>query len=218
MSGICALALLRTPGETPPHSRGCCPDEQEHSGDSRRIRVPARRTWRDGFRTAVPPLTAVRRDSLNAHWRCVIMTRTRLPRQARGRWAWLAAAATAAVAAGVLAVRHSTRGRDQAESTAVGTEPAQEMAPGAAGIRTRLPQARTAAISCISAAGSAARRKLFREGRGAAGEPETAETTSATVGTPAAAAPEQDEAPPGDTGNGSAAPAPAADALPPHDR
>lgn len=144
------------------------------------------------------------------------MTRTRLPRQARGRWAWLAAAATAAVAAGLLAVRHSGRGRNQAESTAGGTEPAEEMAPGAAGIRTRLLHARTAASSRISAAGGAARRKLFRDGRGTPGEPQTAETAPVTAGTPAAA-PEQDEAPPGD-GDGSAAQVPAADALPAHDR
>lgn len=141
------------------------------------------------------------------------MTRTRLPRQASKRWAWLAAAATAAVAAGLLAVRHGARGRDQAESTAVGAEPAQEVAPGTAGIRTRLLHARTAASSRISAAGGAARRNLFRERRGAPDAPETAETVPSTAGTQA---PEQDEALP-DVGNGSTAQSPAADALAAHD-
>ena len=178
----------------------------------RRIRVPAPRTLRDGFRTAVQPPTAVRRDSRNTHWRCVIMTRTRLPRQARERWAWLAAAAAAA-AAGLLAVRHSGQGRDHAQSTAAGTGPAAGMAPSAPGIRTRLLQARAAAGSRISPAGGAAWRKLFRDGGGTPGEPETAET----AGPPAATAPEQDETPPG-AGNGSAAQASAADALPAHDR
>lgn len=142
------------------------------------------------------------------------MTRTRLPRQARERWAWLAAAATAAVAAGLLAIRHGARGRDQAESTAAGTEPAPEMAPGTAGIRTRLLQARTAASSRISAAGGAAQRKLFRERRGTPDAPEMAETAPATVGTQA---PVQDEALP-DAGHGSTAQSPVADALPAHDR
>jgi len=182
----------------------------------RRIRVPAPRTLRDVFCTAVPPPTAVRRDSRNTHWRCVIMTRTRLPRQARERWAWLAAAAAAAAAAGLLAVRHSGQGRDHAQSTAAGTGPAAEMAPGAPGIRTRLLQARAAAGSRISPAGGAAWRKLFRDGGGTPGEPETAETAPATAG-PSAAAPEQDETPPG-AGNGSAAQASAADALLAHDR
>jgi len=143
------------------------------------------------------------------------MTRTRLPRQARERWAWLAAAAAAA-AAGLLAVRHSGQGRDHAQSTAAGTGPAAEMAPGAPGIRTRLLQARAAAGSRISPAGGAAWRKLFRDGGGTPGEPETAETAPATAG-PSAAAPEQDETPPG-AGNGSAAQASAADALLAHDR
>jgi hypothetical protein len=145
------------------------------------------------------------------------MTRTRLPRQARERWAWLAAAAAAAAAAGLLAVRHSGQGRDHAQSTAAGTGPAAGMAPSAPGIRTRLLQARTAAGSRISPAGGAAWRKLFRDGGGTPGEPETAETAPATADPPAAAAPGQDETPPG-AGNGSAAQASAADALPAHDR
>ena len=91
------------------------------------------------------------------------------------------------------------------------------MAPGARGIGTLLLQARAVAGSRISPAGGVAWRKLFRDGGGMPGEPETAETAPATAGPPAAAAPEQDETLPG-AGNGSAAQASAADALPARDR
>jgi len=143
------------------------------------------------------------------------MTRTRLLRQARGRWAWLTAAAAAA-AAGLLAVRRATPGHGQADSTATGTKPAEETAHGAAAVGTWLRQARTAASSRISAAGGAARRELFRNG-GAPSEPDTAETAPPDAGTPAAADPEQHKAAPG-AGNGSAAQTPAADGLPARDR
>jgi hypothetical protein len=91
------------------------------------------------------------------------------------------------------------------------------MAPGARGIGTLLLQARAVAGSRISPAGGVAWRKLFRDGGGTPGEPETAETAPATAGPPAAAAPEQDETLPG-AGDGSAAQASAAGALPARDR
>ena len=154
-------------------------------------------------------------DFHDTHWRYVIMARTRLLRQARGRWAWLTAAAAAA-AAGLLVVRRGAPGRSQADSTATGTKSAaEETARGAAAIGTWLRQACTAASSRISALGGAARRELSRNG-GAPSEPDTAGTAPPAAGTPAAA-PGQHETAPG-TGNGSAAQTPAADGLPARDR
>jgi hypothetical protein len=145
------------------------------------------------------------------------MTRTRLLRQARGRWlAAAVAAAAAATAAGLIVVRRGARDRDQADSTPAGTEPAEGMAPGGGAVTTRLRQARTAASSRIRAAGGVARRELSREGSGTPGEPEAAETAPPAAGTPAAALDHEEAAP--SAGNGSAAQSPAADELPARDR
>jgi hypothetical protein len=72
------------------------------------------------------------------------MTRTPLLRQVHGHWAWLTAA-TAAAAAGLLAVRRAAPGRGQADSTEPDTKPADGTAHGAAAVGTRLRQACTAA-------------------------------------------------------------------------
>jgi hypothetical protein len=119
------------------------------------------------------------------------MTRAPLPRQARGRWAWLAAAVAAAA---LLAVRRGVHGRSQVDGTAVGTESAEAMAPGATAVRTRLRQACTTASSRISAAGGAV-RQLFHNGNGTPSETEAAETAPAASNP--AAAPDHGEVPPG---------------------
>jgi hypothetical protein len=76
---------------------------------------------------------------------------------------------------------------------------------------------RLARLRALASAPPAARRgeRNFRKGIGMPGEPEEAETAPA-AGTPAAA-PEQDDAPPG-AGHGFAAKVPAADGLPARDR
>ena len=142
------------------------------------------------------------------------MTRARLPRQVGGRWTWLAAAVAAAAAATVLTVRRVAHGRSQADSTAVGTESAEAMAPGATAAGTRLRQAYTTASSRVSAAGGAVRRQFSRNGSGTPSEMEAAETAPA-ASTPAAAS-DHDEVPPS-TGSGSAPQAPAAGGSPARD-
>ncbi len=80
------------------------------------------------------------------------MNRARILRQARGRWAWLAAAATAAAAAataGLLAVRRGVRRREGADGTPEAAETVPEVAetvpeaaetvPPAAGIPVAAP-------------------------------------------------------------------------------
>jgi hypothetical protein len=140
------------------------------------------------------------------------MTRTRLPRLIHGRWAWLTAS-VAVAAAGLFAVSRGAHDRDQEESRTA--EPAGETAGGAAGVGTRLRQARMAANARIRAAGSAV-RELFSNHGGTPSEPDTAENAQPAADPAEAAAPERHNADPV-SGNGSAAQASAADEVPAHD-